>query len=74
MEAFSTTHAGERMQMIGIRTTEADQRVGITRAGLCKVSRKLERFVAVDGRVDAIEPKYRKLNARIDEPWKDDTL
>ncbi|MCY1447004.1 hypothetical protein D9M71_636040 [compost metagenome] len=62
-EAKALAGSSQRMQMIGVVTTEADQAWGIAGLGVKQMMTKLEPFVAADQGIDQVETQDGDLDA-----------
>ena len=67
-EAQAFTGSRQRMQMIGMRATEADDALRADAVGSLEVFDELEPFVAADQRVDLIQTQDRDLDCGAGEP------
>lgn len=69
-ETESFAGSGQRMQVIGVRSAEADDAVGAGLVGSLEVFGELEPFVAADQRVDLVQAQDGDFDVGGFEPVK----
>ena len=67
-ETETPARRGQRMQMIGVRSPQADHPLRTSRSGLLKIGRELEPLVAGQQWVDKIQAQASELDAGGLEP------